>query len=524
MSDDDDEINIPQDYLCPISQEIMTDPVMAADGQTYDRESITNWLSRKTGRSPLDGSNLSHTNLTDNLFARKIIKEFQRTLPEQRDVRTKLEKCIQQKEEMIKNLLNKINQININHSKATTDAIIDLKKENATLKKQIIQLEEKNLQLGEKNMQQEEVIHDLKKENAALKKEEIKIQPKELPSKNYIPTDIININKRPSYRLHGQPRGIFVVKKDEINIQPIGLPNKKFTSYNFEKSYSYKLDQTPLGILELSEGEISCWTEEKIELLKCNTNSLELSKSLPLKTQQNYTYPIEQENGDIIYRRGPYELTICDKNFNLIEIFKESNSIWSLCGISKLSFAVGLSVGTIKIYSRNSNSQKYEVIKEYNFHSNRIWSLLYLPKQNYLLSGSSDQTINVLSLSEEKSIKKLTGHNSTVSSLISLNDETFASGSYREIKIWSIKANIICLKNIRAHEEVCEFFIFLQLVENDFIVSQSGDEFKIWDLKNYQCSKTYKENSGITAMIVTKNKNIITGTGDNKVNLWQISN
>jgi hypothetical protein len=38
--------NIPEDYLCPIRQELMTDPVVASDGHTYDRESITDWIRR----------------------------------------------------------------------------------------------------------------------------------------------------------------------------------------------------------------------------------------------------------------------------------------------------------------------------------------------------------------------------------------------------------------------------------------------------------------------------------------------
>lgn len=34
----------PAAYLCPISQELMSDPVVACDGHTYERQSITEWL------------------------------------------------------------------------------------------------------------------------------------------------------------------------------------------------------------------------------------------------------------------------------------------------------------------------------------------------------------------------------------------------------------------------------------------------------------------------------------------------
>ena len=46
----------PPSFLCPISQEIMRDPVTCADGHSYERASIERWLdthntSQKLGRS-----------------------------------------------------------------------------------------------------------------------------------------------------------------------------------------------------------------------------------------------------------------------------------------------------------------------------------------------------------------------------------------------------------------------------------------------------------------------------------------
>jgi hypothetical protein len=35
------KINPPDEYLCPISQEIMDDPVALVDGSIYDRKNIT---------------------------------------------------------------------------------------------------------------------------------------------------------------------------------------------------------------------------------------------------------------------------------------------------------------------------------------------------------------------------------------------------------------------------------------------------------------------------------------------------
>jgi WD40 repeat protein len=140
------------------------------------------------------------------------------------------------------------------------------------------------------------------------------------------------------------------------------------------------------------------------------------------------------------------------------------------------------------------------------------------------LSGSCDKTINVLNLLKEKSIKTLNGHSNDVTSLTFLNDETFASGCFKEIKIWSIKGNIECIKTIDAHDSN-GYGIVLNSLGNDFIVSRAseGCEFKIWDVKSYECLKTYNEDSAINRLIVTKNQDIITETKDMKVNVWKIS-
>jgi WD40 repeat protein len=310
----------------------------------------------------------------------------------------------------------------------------------------------------------------------------------------------------------------------EMKIKKKKVSERKLTCTevtNFNKSSSYELDGDFRNLLELSDGTIPCWTTEGIKLLKFEGHNLETIKNFPGIFSYFLADPIQQ-NENIIYQTGPNQLTITDKNLEVIECLKESMWIESLCIISDVSFAIGLSDGQIKIYSRNSDTQKYEVVKEYQYHSDGVISLVYLPKQDYLVSGSRDKTINVLNLCEGKSVKTLTGHNDYVYSLISINDETFASGSWDgEIKVWSINAEIECVKTIKAHE-YCGYRIYLYLLTDDFMISRLGNEFIIWDVKTYECLKNYKDDSVIQGLIITKNQNIITGTDVRKVNVWQI--
>ena len=65
----------PTEYLCPITQEVMADPVSTADGHTYERAAIERWLSKGKRTSPLTGAVLESTALIPNHALRKLIEE-----------------------------------------------------------------------------------------------------------------------------------------------------------------------------------------------------------------------------------------------------------------------------------------------------------------------------------------------------------------------------------------------------------------------------------------------------------------
>eukprot|EP00339_Tiarina_fusa_P024584 CAMPEP_0117027214 /NCGR_PEP_ID=MMETSP0472-20121206/19915_1 /TAXON_ID=693140 ORGANISM="Tiarina fusus, Strain LIS" /NCGR_SAMPLE_ID=MMETSP0472 /ASSEMBLY_ACC=CAM_ASM_000603 /LENGTH=162 /DNA_ID=CAMNT_0004734401 /DNA_START=35 /DNA_END=523 /DNA_ORIENTATION=+ len=52
MSPHHDEIAVPDDFICPITQEIFTDPVMDSFGRTFQRNAILTWLS-ENGTCPM---------------------------------------------------------------------------------------------------------------------------------------------------------------------------------------------------------------------------------------------------------------------------------------------------------------------------------------------------------------------------------------------------------------------------------------------------------------------------------------
>jgi len=66
-------------FLCPITREVMRDPVIAEDGHSYERAAIQEWLSRRCARptSPVTGAMLSSIDLFPNHALRSSIYELE---------------------------------------------------------------------------------------------------------------------------------------------------------------------------------------------------------------------------------------------------------------------------------------------------------------------------------------------------------------------------------------------------------------------------------------------------------------
>lgn len=71
-----EEKSVPSFFLCPIRQDIMHDPQVAADGFTYEGEAIRGWLESGHDTSPMTNLQLSHLELTPNHALRLAIKDW----------------------------------------------------------------------------------------------------------------------------------------------------------------------------------------------------------------------------------------------------------------------------------------------------------------------------------------------------------------------------------------------------------------------------------------------------------------
>ncbi|KAL5200213.1 hypothetical protein ABZP36_021416 [Zizania latifolia] len=70
------EVTVPAHFRCPISLELMRDPVTAPTGITYDRESLEGWLARGHATCPVTGRPVRLADLVPNHATRRMIQDW----------------------------------------------------------------------------------------------------------------------------------------------------------------------------------------------------------------------------------------------------------------------------------------------------------------------------------------------------------------------------------------------------------------------------------------------------------------
>ncbi|KAG2498309.1 hypothetical protein HYH03_003570 [Edaphochlamys debaryana] len=82
QEEEDEAAHMPPGFVCPITQDLMAEPCVAADGFSYERIAIQEWISRFTAagrpaRSPLTNLPLEHPVVVPNEVLRQQIRQWQ---------------------------------------------------------------------------------------------------------------------------------------------------------------------------------------------------------------------------------------------------------------------------------------------------------------------------------------------------------------------------------------------------------------------------------------------------------------
>lgn len=73
--------NAPDGFICPITHNLFTDPVLTSDGLAYDRPSLLQWVAtcQSNGRpftSPVTGAAMDPTATLDNFHLKSLVGDY----------------------------------------------------------------------------------------------------------------------------------------------------------------------------------------------------------------------------------------------------------------------------------------------------------------------------------------------------------------------------------------------------------------------------------------------------------------
>jgi hypothetical protein len=68
-------MKIRDEFICPITYELMREPYIATDGHTYEKSAIEKWL-KNNNTSPRNGEPLESTIIIPNINLKKLIQDI----------------------------------------------------------------------------------------------------------------------------------------------------------------------------------------------------------------------------------------------------------------------------------------------------------------------------------------------------------------------------------------------------------------------------------------------------------------
>ena len=99
---------VPKDFYCPITGELMKEPVLGKDGHSYEKSEILRWLSQNS-TSPMTREPLREEELVDNLPLKRSIEEIRDRLKEEQ---LKIESLVS--EEVMVPFISALDEIKLN--------------------------------------------------------------------------------------------------------------------------------------------------------------------------------------------------------------------------------------------------------------------------------------------------------------------------------------------------------------------------------------------------------------------------
>ncbi len=503
-------LDIPEDILCPITSQIMTEPVMLIDsGNTYEREGILQWLE-KNNTDPLTNEILNNKSIKPNLMAKRLIVSF-----------------------LDKHKLTYPNLIHETYFPDSLKAILvsALQKNDISLFAQTLSTD---CRLLSDELKDKKNLFTIACESASLEILNIVFNKLQDKVKNIFGLEQGNgiaLFFMVSRRLGLDGAQLIAKYSDWKDVDFQNLLDNAVGKNDIEiAKITLQLGaKTTPAILDKSYIAYQSYDKSDFAILKLLIRSGALINDLLLKSIQNQHSALIEFL--LLEAAGQTNPNIIDSNGrNALMLAVDMSQIETIILLLKhrdINIGHTDQKGNTALHLA-TKKEEIEVIK----------LLLRAGFDPYLRNQEGFTAMDVGKTSQRPflqgfqffqptkqvdkpsgSLHTLSGHTDIVYCLEMLDDDMFASGSWdKTIKIWREGQCVITLKD-HSHNVIC-----LQQMKNDLLVSGSSDKtIKLWDLKSERCLNTFSGHSGTIRCLQRLNAAYLaSGSSDKTIKLWDI--
>jgi uncharacterized protein with WD repeat len=293
--------------------------------------------------------------------------------------------------------------------------------------------------------------------------------------------------------------------KDAIDVQSLKAIT---TSYKqvyaaLEKERLHWIPELSVQLAQsLSHLPDSSWAQTEVDY--SITTWLELRQV----SLQQFTHPLEAMQSAIKIEDEEYIQ-------KLRQYFKVINDRQSLQFIDKLIDAIA----TLK-YKRSLESPN--LTKTITGHSGKVTSIAISPDGEVLVSGCTEQAVNIWNFPTGKLIRTLTGNLGEVSSVAISPDGNFlavGSGVHprSNVKVWHLKTGKL-LHTLLGHQKPVNVVV---ISPDGQLLASGSNKIKIWNLQKGDRICTLWHSSAVHAVAISPDGTILaSGSSDNKIRLW----
>lgn len=491
---------IPSSFQCPITQEVMTNPVVTVDGQAYEKSAIEQWFRRGHRTSPLTGATLPSLTLTTDAPLQRAIEEYMMQRPEmERQVLSQL--SLEEAARSLETDLHEKESLRAGNC-CNLDALV------TKLREASLSSTEDELRRAVKEISSAFESSCPASFNPGASRVDSSTPPSSIPGRGYLRRGCAQTLPEPS----------------ASSCSREAPPSRCIIDFAGHTHYVRCI--TGCGAEHVASGSLDCTAKVWSTVGSCCVQTLVGHTEgvlciLPIASDDP-SVQLATGSSDKTAKLWGWECQSLRQWVCLATFEGHQDAVTALASINSQCIVSGSLDNSVKIWKLATGECQTTLtggpIINGEKDRNSVQSIATF-SSNHIAVGSSSKHVQIWDATVGQHITTLKGHVASIQGVVALGPGIVASCSTdRTIRVWDIGSE----KNVATFEGHEDDINSIALLGSGNLISGSSDEtVKIWDMKRYGVLTTMREHSDSVFGVAALGQNHALSCSDDKlVKMW----